>query len=127
MVQYRCYYKREKAASRQILNAVHSFDKASAPNNKYEFEPEYFKKRVIMAAAEAKRRGEDIDDCVSKLTKNDLEALRSYAANNGENRRGKDDDDNEDITSVWLYGDDEEVEEVDELESSGFGGSLYLL
>lgn len=139
-------FQSEKAKHAQaVLSAVEVFEESNRePNESYGgVSTEFFKKKVMLAASDAKRKGKDIEKSLAQLTDADLDMLAHYvenrkdeerrlAASNGANAMKVeeivDDADNagdniDETTSVLSYGDDEEGEGADneenEMDSSG--------
>lgn len=72
-----------------ILEAVQSYERAhpgEIPSDNFSFQSHLFKRRVLLAAAESKRRGKDIDSSLNQLTDADLETLFHYIESNRNNK-----------------------------------------
>ena len=126
-------FQSEKAKHAQaVLSAVEVFDEANNETD-MELSTELFKKKVMLAASDAKRKGKDIEKSLAQLTDADLDMLAKYmenrkaeermAAANAMQVEEVEDQDNgadniDETTSVLSYGDDEE-EQGDEMDSSG--------
>lgn len=132
-------FQSEKAKHAQaVLSAVELFDESNhQEQDSYGgVSTEFFKKKVMLAASDAKRKGKDIEKSLAQLTDADLELLAQYVENRkNEERRLPapnsntmqveeivDADNIDETTSVLSYGDDEEEaaeNENDEMDSSG--------
>eukprot|EP01032_Pedospumella_encystans_P016462 gene16462-18785_t len=139
-------FQSEKAKHAEaVLNAVHLFEEANDPEEdslRGGFSTDFFKKKVKLAASDAKSKGKDIDTSLAHLTDADLDMLAHYDENRKDEERRQagitsssmqveeivDDevvnndnggDNIDETTSVLSYGDDEEeAAEPDELDSS---------
>ena len=130
------HFQSEKAKhAATVLSTVQTYQKQqssklASPNS--EVAPEFFKKTIQLAAAEAKRRGNNIDESLAQLSDADMETLRHYAESNNDfdeyeetdnfDAKGNRDlklmlldEDADDVvdetTSVLSYGEDEVVDE----------------
>ena len=139
-------FQSEKAKHAEaVLNAVHLFEEANDTEEvslRGGFSTDFFKKKVKLAASDAKSKGKDIDTSLAHLTDADLDMLAHYDENRKDEERRQagitsssmqveeivDDevvnndnggDNIDETTSVLSYGDDEEeAAEPDELDSS---------
>lgn len=140
-------FQSEKAKHAEaVLNAVHLFEETNdQEEDSYRggFSTDFFKKKVKLAASDAKSKGKDIDKSLAHLTEADLDMLAHYDENRKDEERRQagnttssmqveeivDDeivvnndnggDNIDETTSVLSYGDDEEeAAEHDELDSS---------
>eukprot|EP00600_Ochromonadales_sp_CCMP1393_P001760 CAMPEP_0174987850 /NCGR_PEP_ID=MMETSP0004_2-20121128/19786_1 /TAXON_ID=420556 /ORGANISM="Ochromonas sp., Strain CCMP1393" /LENGTH=294 /DNA_ID=CAMNT_0016240975 /DNA_START=46 /DNA_END=926 /DNA_ORIENTATION=+ len=95
-------FQSEKAKHAQaVLSAVRNFEEGSSPVKEDEdistdspvkededISTEFFKRKVMLAATDAKRRGKDIEKSLAQLTDADFETLAHYAeAKKDEERR----------------------------------------
>jgi hypothetical protein len=139
-------FQSEKAKHAQaVLSAVELFEQSNHQEQESYggVSTEFFKKRVMLAASDAKRNGKDIEKSLAQLTDADMDMLAHYAENrkaemrrqgaansntmqveeifDEENGNADNAGDNVDeTTSVLSYGDDEEeAAENDEMDSSG--------
>lgn len=136
-------FQSEKAKHAQaVLTAVEVFDESNQQpdDNNGGVSTEFFKKKVMLAATDAKRKGKDIEKSLAQLTDADLDMLAHYVGNRKDEERRlagsnganamqveeiADDGDNaadniDETTSVLSYGDDEEeAADNDEMDSSG--------
>jgi hypothetical protein len=72
-----------------ILQAVQSYERShpgEVPSDNFSFQAHLFKRRVLLAVAESKRRGKDVDASLHQLTDADLETLFNYIESNRNNK-----------------------------------------
>lgn len=63
-----------------VLSAIRSFEMENAvvPLEESDYSPELFKKRVLMAAEDSKRKGKDVSESLEMLTDGDIMELADY-------------------------------------------------
>ncbi|RYG65185.1 hypothetical protein EON64_12450, partial [archaeon] len=93
-----------------VLTAVQEYEKnhpGEFDGDDYRFDPNLFKRRVLLVAADAKRRGKDIDRSLSQLGDADLEKLRGVVEKHRRDRVAE-----EKLSHVTPIPFEEEVEEI---------------